>query len=205
MHKKLIMTCVAIAAFAAFVIAPVASASPVLTSEGKAVAVGTSVTGSNTGIFKFEGGGGYTIECSSVDLAATVTGNSGTKISLESAIGGFTTTGTATGGDCTASWGPAKLTWGKLCFVTAAGTDNITVTGCGTGIALTTNITGTSICQYSAASGTGTVTTNADAQITVSSLPEQRTEGSGFFCPSEVKFSMIFDLTATGGGTLFIS
>jgi hypothetical protein len=205
MQKKWITTCVAIAAFAAFVVAPAASASPVLTSEGKAVAVGTSVTGSNTGIFKFEGGGGYTIDCSSVDLAANVTGNSGTKIQLEAAAGGFTTSGTATGGDCTASWGPAKLTWGKMCLVTSAGTDNVTVTGCGAGIALTTNITGTSICQYSAASGTGTVATSADAQITVNSLPEQKTEGSGLFCPSEVRFSMIFDLTATGGGTLFIS
>jgi hypothetical protein len=205
MRKKLIMTCAAIAAFAAFVVAPVASASPVLTSEGKAVAVGTAVTGSNTGVFKFEGGGGYTIECSSVDLAAKVTANSGTKIQLEAAIGGFTTSGTGVSGDCTASWGPTKLGWGKMCFATVGGTDNVSITGCGAGIALTTNITGTATCQYSAASGTGTFVTNADAQITVSSLPEQKTEGSGFLCPSEVKFSMIFDLTTVGGGTLLTS
>jgi hypothetical protein len=205
MHKKLLITCAAVAAFAAFVIAPAASASPVLTSEGKAVALGTTVKGSNTGIFKFQSSaGGYTIECSSVSLDANVTANAGTKIQLEAAAGGFATSGTGTSGDCTASWGPAKLAWGKMCFATVGGTDNVTLTGCGGNLTLTTNITGTADCLYAAASGTGTFVTGADAKITVSSLPEKLTESS-FFCPTEVQFSMVFDLTTATGGTLLIS
>jgi len=205
MYKKSITACVAIAAFAAFVVAPVASASPVLTSEGSAVAVGTTVKGSNTGVFKFQSSaGGYTIECSSVGLDANVTANAGTKIQMESPAGGFTTTGTGTSGDCTASWGPAKLAWGKMCFATVEKTDTVSVTGCGGNLTLTTNITGTADCLYAAASGSGTFVTGADAQITVSSLPEILQESS-FFCPTEVKFSMVFDLTTASGGTLLIS
>ncbi len=205
MRKKLVIMCAAIAALAAFVVAPAASASPALTSEGKSVAVGTTVKGSNTGVFKFQSSaGGYTIECSSVSLDATITGNSGNKIQLESAVGGFVTSGTGPSGDCTASWGPAKLAWGKMCFATIEKTDNVSVTGCGGNLTLTTNITGTADCLYAAASGTGTFTTGADAKITVSSLPEVLQESS-FFCPTEVKFSMVFDLTTATGGTLLIS
>ena len=205
MHKKLIMTCAAIAAFTAFVVAPVASASPVLTSEGKAVAVGTKVNGNNTGIFKFQGSNEYTIECSSMSMATSVIVNSGSKIELEALAGAVVNKGDATGEDCTASWGPAKMTWGKMCFTATKGSDNLSITGCGGEVILTTNITGTSSCQYAVSSGTATISTGEDATFNVSSLVVKKTEGSGFFCPSEVQFTMTFDLTTSSGGTLSIS
>src|SRR3954453_3897564 len=104
MHRRLITVCVAITAFATFVVVPAASASPVLTESGVAVAVGSEVKGSSTGAFRFEGSAGYTTECSTPTPAAKITINSGTQIKLEAGAGGFTTSGTGTSGDCTASW-----------------------------------------------------------------------------------------------------
>ncbi|MGN6587630.1 MAG: hypothetical protein ACTHKT_09195 [Solirubrobacterales bacterium] len=204
MLKKLITACAAIAAFAAFVVAPVASASPVLTESGVAVPVGAEVKGSNTGTFRFEGSGGYTIECSTASLAAKVTANSGTQIKLEAGAGGFTTSGTGTGADCTANWGPTTLTWGKMCFETVKGADTVSITGCGASMTLTTNITGAAICKYTAANLTGSFITNADATINMNSLTVKLVEG-GILCPAEVKFNLDFDLTTTGGTTLSIS
>jgi hypothetical protein len=204
MHKKLIMTCAAIAAFAAFVVAPTASASPVLTESGVAVPVGAEVKGSNTGTFRFEGSGGYTIECSTATLAAKVTGNSGTQIKLEAGAGGLTTSGTGTSGDCTANWGPTTMTWSKMCFETIAKTDSVSITGCGAGMTLTTNYTGVGTCQYTAANLTGSFITNADATISMNSLTVKLLEG-GILCPAEVRFSLDFDLNTVAGTTLSIS
>jgi hypothetical protein len=203
-RKKLIMACAAIAAFAAVVIAPVASASPILTSEGKAVAAGTEVKGTNTGNFVFSGPGGYTINCAQASLAAKVTGNSGTQIQLEAA-GGLATSGTGASGDCTASWGPATLTWSKMCLSTVPKTDNLSITGCGGEILLTTNITGIITCKYAAGTVAATFPTNADATFRLSSLPMKRVEGESIYCPLEVAFDLDLDLTTTAGGTLFIS
>lgn len=204
MHKKLIMACAAVAAFAAFVVAPVASASPVLTESGVAVPVGAEVKGTNTGTFRFEGSGQYTIDCSTANLAAKVTGNSGTQIKLEAGAGGFTTSGTGTAGDCTANWGPTTLTWSKMCFETLAKTDSVSITGCGAGMTLTTNYTGVASCQFSAANVTGSFITNADATISMNSLTVKLVEG-GILCPAEVRFSLDFDLTTPNGTTLSIS
>ncbi|MGN6586940.1 MAG: hypothetical protein ACTHKT_05635, partial [Solirubrobacterales bacterium] len=93
MHKKLMMTCMAIAAFAAFVIAPAASASPVLTENGTAVAVGASIEGKNTGEAIFTTTAGN-VNCSSAVLKGTVTKNSGTKITGEIPVGSATYKGT---------------------------------------------------------------------------------------------------------------
>ncbi|HET9676097.1 MAG TPA: hypothetical protein VFP21_01170, partial [Solirubrobacterales bacterium] len=206
MCKKLIMTCVAIAAFVAFVVAPVASASPVLTSEGKAVAAGAEVKGSNTGLFKFEGSNNYLIECSSMSMQTSVTVNSGTKLELEAPAGAVANKGTATGEDCTASWGPAKMTWGKMCFTATKGSDSLSIAGCGGEAILTTNITGVVSCQYAVSSSNATFSTGGDATFTVSSLIVKKTsEGGGIFCPPSVEFTMVFDLTTSSGGTLSIS
>jgi hypothetical protein len=83
MHKKFMMACMAIAAIVAFVIAPAASASPVLTSNGVKVPVGTSITAVNIGITKFTAGG-ITVECDHDHLVGTVTENTGTKIKVKS-------------------------------------------------------------------------------------------------------------------------
>jgi hypothetical protein len=204
MQQKLILTCVATAALAVFVVAPVASASPVLTSEGSVVAVGAEVKGNNTGTFIFDEGG-YTISCEKVTLAAKVAENSGTKIQLEAAAGGLVMTGAGAGGDCTASWGPATLTWPKMCFATIKGSDSLSITGCGSSITMTTNITGVITCQYAVGSISASYLTNQNATFSLSSIPLVKTEGSGAFCPSEIKFSLDLDLTTTSGAALAIS
>jgi hypothetical protein len=204
MHKKLIVACAALAAFASLAAAPVASASPALTNGGTPVPVGTEIKGSNTGVFLFEDGIGYSVSCGQATLAAKVTANSGTKIKMEAAAGGLTLTGTAVAGDCTTSRGATSMTWGKMCFETGA-TDNVIVTGCGANIAMTTNITGLVICQYTISGVTASFPTNADATFNLSSIPLKKSEGSGAFCPSEIKFSLDLDLTTTSGQTLLIS
>jgi len=205
MHKKLITTCAAIAAFALLVGAPVASASPVLTSEGKAVAAGTSIKGSNTGNVIFTQGS-YTVECNTADLTATITSNTGTKIKMESGPGGLAIGGTGTSGDCTSpAMGPISMSWTKMCFETVTGTDNITITGCGANITMTTNITNAGlICKYSGASMSATFTTNSDATMRFNSQQFKLSEG-GILCPTEFRLDLDLDLSTTLGGTLSIS
>jgi hypothetical protein len=198
MHKKLMMACMAIAAFAAFVIAPAASASPVLTDSGVPVPVGTSVEGHSTGITKFTGFG---VECTTGNLKGTVTANTGTTIAGEVAAGAATFTGTGTNGDCTSPLGSigVKLV-SKLCFDTVSKTDNVTITGCGANpITFTLTITGSVPCSYKAATVTGTFVTNGPATINIS---EQEAtgegEGNSFICPTSGKLDMDFDLYTTG-------
>jgi hypothetical protein len=205
MHKKLIMACMAIAAFAAFVVAPAASASPVLTSEGKVVPVGTSITGKNTGAITFTGG--FNVACSSADLSGTVTKNSENQIKGEIPVGGASFTGTGTGGDCTSALGNVKVTVNtKLCMETKGTTvDTETITGCGASVVFTLEITGTGPCKYSTASITDTYTTNiTPASTTVSEQEAKKSEG-GFFCPSSGKLDMVFDRYTTGGSGLATS
>jgi hypothetical protein len=204
MQKKLIMACASIAALVALAGPSIASASPVLTDAGTAVAVGAEVKGNNTGLFSFSNGA-YSVICSTANLSAKVTSNSGTKIRLEAGAGAFTTTGTGTSGDCTTPMGPSTQTWGKICFETVEKTDTLSVTGCGSSLTMTTNITGTVVCKYTAANLKTSFPTNADATFSLSSVPLTKIEGSGAFCPSEIVFSLDFDLTTSGGGTLLIS
>ncbi len=114
MHKRLIMACMAITAFAAFVVAPAASASPVLTHPtGTAYCPngGTGstclVTGTNIGNWEFMNGLG-TFVCNSVTMTGNVTTNKENHIQIDITEAHFT--GTGAGGDCTSPIGDFKLT-----------------------------------------------------------------------------------------------
>ncbi len=213
MRKKLIMSCMAVAAFAAFVIAPVASASPALTETttgGPLIAVGSSIKATNTGVTKFTlERGGQSIECTHAEFRGTVTANSGTQIKVEikkSAFGvNYTFSGTGTSGDCTSPLGSVKPTMtSALCLETVPGTDNVKYTGCGANITVTLDITGLPECNYAAASLTGTYLTNADATVNLTD-PSTKEVGGSFLCPDEIFVDMDLDLTTTDGTTLFIS
>ena len=205
MYKKLMLACMAIAAFAAFVVAPMASAaeSPTLTSAGVSVPVGTSITATNTGVTKFTGA--FNVECDHDHLAGTVTKNSKGEVEGEIPVGSAKFNGTATGTDCTSALGPVKVTvTSKLCLKTAAG-DTMLTTGCGSNVAFTLEITGTGPCKYGTASVSGTFATNVEgATTTVSEQEAKKTEG-GFFCPSSGKLDLVFDLFTTSGTKLVIS
>jgi hypothetical protein len=206
MYKKLLMACMAVAAFAAFVIAPAASASPVLTSPvGTALATGSTIKGTNEGITKFTAGE-LTVECSSAVLTGTLLKNNGTEI--EGTVLGTNAvfTGTGTSGDCTSKLGSTKPTVnGELCLKNVKGADTLTVNGCGTNpVDFSLNVTGVVTCRYTAASVTGTYETNKDAKVVVFEQPATRKEG-GFLCPETGKLDMTFNLTTGAGATILVS
>ncbi|HWN73317.1 MAG TPA: hypothetical protein VNN15_05875, partial [Solirubrobacterales bacterium] len=150
MHKKIIMACMAITAFAAFV-APPASAA-VLTENGTAVSVGASITGKSSGLAIITAGE-LSIVCTNTHVVGTVTANASGTIAGEIPVGGLKLPGTATGEDCTTnSLGPAKPTMTtKLCLHIAKGTDTGTMTGCGGVIKFALDLTSLGLtCRYQA-------------------------------------------------------
>lgn len=218
MHKKLITACLAIAAFAAFVVAPAASASPVLTEITKiddgggvitevsdTLSPGTSIKGTNTGntLFTIEKDK-TAVECTHAEFRGNVTVNNGAQIKGEIPVGGSSFSGTGANGDCTSPLGDiAPTVTSKLCLETTLGTDNVKITGCGANIKFSLKVTGLTTCNYKAAEVTGTFKTGADATV---NLSEQRaTLESGLFCPGEGWLDMDFDLTTTDGTTLLVS
>ena len=208
MFKKLMMACMAIAAFAAFVIAPAASASPVLTHEGTAVAVHPAtetceknpsgcIEGKNTEETLFTGA--FNVHCNTAVLKGWVTQNNGSQIKGTIPVGNASFT--SSGGDCTSALGATKVTvTSELCIETVVGSDNATTTGCGSNVVFDLEVTGTGNCKYSTASVSGTFKTNAGATINISEQEAKKVEG-GFFCPSSGKLDMDFDLYTLGGKT----
>ncbi|HWN73722.1 MAG TPA: hypothetical protein VNN15_07950 [Solirubrobacterales bacterium] len=203
MQNKLVASCIAVAALAAFA-ASAASASPVLTENGVAIPAGASVTAANTGVIKFTDRE-ITEECTTLLWTGTVLQNTGTKIQLEFPKGlGFG--GTGTFAPCTSPKG--EFSWSfksKLCFEANKGSDNVVITGCGANLLFTIG----GECEYSAASITGTFTTNSDATITLANQSFERIKGlfiaGGIPCTTPASIDLVLDLTTTNGTTLSIS
>jgi hypothetical protein len=203
MYKKLMMACMAITAFAAFVVAPAASAAPVLTEAGVAVKTGSTIMGHNTGETVFTGA--FNVRCTTAHLTGTLTSNTGTKIKGEIPVGSAQFTGTGTSGDCTSALGNVGVTVNsKLCLETVTGADTVITTGCGANVVFTLEVTGTGPCKYSTASVSGTFVTNAAATVNVSEQESKKSEG-GIFCPSSGKLDMDFDLYTSNFTALTIS
>ena len=208
MHKKLMLACMAVAAVSAFVIAPAAFAKePTLTSEGKIVPVGTSITAKNTGNTVFTGA--FSLMCDHVHLTWTVTKNStpgGFAGSIPVGWAQFNGTGAST--DCTSAIGTSKVTVNsKLCLESVGETDTVRITGCGANITFTVEITGNGPCRYSTASVSGVSTTN-NTPPTVNAIEEPASgagEGNGFFCPASGKLDMDVDFYTTNGAGITIS
>jgi hypothetical protein len=196
MHKKLMMACMAIAAFAAFVIAPSASAG-VLTHNGTVVPVGTKVIATNTKVTKFTGS--VTVECATAHLTGTVLTNSSGHIKgeVKAADAKFTN---ASGGECTSTLfgAPAKVTVNRnLCLTVTKGTDQVVTDACGSKIQFTLELTGNGPCKYEQIGNniTSTFTTNASpVSVTVEKEGESKLIEGGFFCPSTGTLDMTFDL-----------
>jgi len=201
MQKKLFVACATLAALTAFSVTPTASASPVLTESGTAVAVGSSITAKNTGNIFFTVGE-MTLACENLDIKGTVLTNSG--ITLQSKEG-TSFTGTGAGGDCTSSISPFRVIMtSQLCFQAEAFGDKVVATGCGSEIKFTLEFTSLGGCKYRTVSFPGTYATNADATFTFSTQPYLKAEG-GIFCPGNGQLDMDLDLTTTDGTTLLIS
>ncbi|MGN6587034.1 MAG: hypothetical protein ACTHKT_06105 [Solirubrobacterales bacterium] len=193
MHKKIMLACMAIAAFAAFVIAPAASASPDMTEGLEIVPPGTLLTATNTGEVTFTGAGGVNLSCNHVNLTKKLTKNSGTVIEGEITTADFNGTGTST--DCTSNLfnAPAGVTMPKLCFkVSATPADTVVYTGCGAAVTFTLNFTGVATCKYSKTELRATFTTGS-LPITVNNTEEFKLVEGGSFCPSGSKLDMTID------------
>jgi hypothetical protein len=203
MGKKIVAIYLGITALALFVV-PAASASPVLTEKGVAVAVGASFKATNTGSVKMTAAG-LEMQCSHAELVGTITSNPGSNFKGEIPVGGAKFTGTGPVSDCTAAVGPLRMTMNsKLCFESVIPTDTVVFTGCGGPITFTLNETGIAQCKYRASGLTATFVTGADFTFNFAEQPVE-TEEAGFPCPATGKLDMHFDVTTTGGETLLIS
>jgi hypothetical protein len=205
MQKKLIAACLTIAAFAALVIAPAASASPALTNaKGELVPVGTEIKVTAVGNAVFTGG--FNITCSKVEGSGKVTANTGSSIKGEIAAANLKITGTGSGGDCTSALGNLSVTVNsKLCGETIKGTDTAVATGCGSPLTFSFAVTGVTTCRYEAASMTGTFLTGEDTQGTISEQLAKGEAGNSFFCPKEGKLDVSLAESINTGETLLIS
>jgi hypothetical protein len=187
MNKELMTACMTITVFAAFVFAPAAQASPVLTNVAGAAVVGTEITAKNTGNVVFTGS--FNVTCSSADLQGKVTANSGTQFKVEVPAGSAIITGSGPFLDCTSSLGSTDVFVNSaICLETVNGTDKVAIDGCALiggirlGLAFTLTVTGTGPCKYSTSFTNGTFVTNAGATVNVSEQVAKLYEG-GFFCP----------------------
>jgi hypothetical protein len=205
MHRKLMLACMAVAAFASFAGTPTASATA-LTEGGTTLAAGASITGTATEI-KYTANS-VTLTCSHMHMAGTVTANANGTFAAEFPAGSISVTGTD-GGDCTSTnLGPVKWTMtSKLCLHVGKGTDTATMTGCsGSPVTTVIDITNLGIsCKYEVASVSGIITTEGggkDAEVNILEQVKKGEASNSFFCPQEMKLDMEFKLTTTDGTTL---
>jgi len=217
MYKKLILSCMALAAFAAFVLP--ASASAATATDPTDVAVGASITSRNTGnaIFMETDGKTPQVTCSTGHAVGTVTQNSGGVFA--GSITSFNFSGTAPLNpdngltECTAPIGNAFVTVANLplSITAVAGTDNFNVTGKeGKKVRFIIGSTIAGECEYESTGTaiTGTFTTSVTTVFTTNNT--QAGSGSklirgGFFCPTSGQLFMSFNLQTTNGAEIGIS
>jgi len=197
MYKKLIMSCMAVAALAAFALPATASAVTTTDATGD-VKVGASITTKNIGDLFFMRTDGVTPEvtCTTVHATGTVVQNSG-GVSIDQ----FTTFKVSSTGavsphnglnECTAGIGNAWVTVVNLplTLTTIAGTDNFNITGKeGKKVRFIIGSTVAGECEYESTNAaiTGAFTTAATTVLSINNT--QAGSGSklirgGFFCPT---------------------
>lgn len=217
MNLKLKLVHFSLVAFAAFAIAPaLASASPVLTKSGVALAVGSPVTGQSSNVVLTTSSGNIT--CQTADLAGTVTQNNGTEVKGEITSASYT--GTGTSGRCTSTISDllggtvtAQFTVETLphCIAVTAGAAMIShINACTAGqnlrftLHLFSHLPGPiGTCTFESASVTTEYTTNGIAAA-LHATEQPFTSSSGGICPSVAKLDQDITLT-TGGASTTIS
>lgn len=227
MSKKLITACMALAAFAAFVVMPAAaSASPRLcetTVNGECHNVGTGVKirAHNVGVAKMFLSTGGTVECSNDSLTGTLTKNNGTEV--EGTIETASYKGTESEERCVSSLGPTKVTtnvgngtpWCVKALPGAAMEAQVRGNSCANAarsITFVFDVAGLE-CKYERSTTTGpvkgTYTTDTapestDAQI---HIPRSATGSkfvlhvSNIFCPASGELEQTFTLETDVEGT----
>ena len=213
MSKKLILACMAVAAFAAFVLPATASAGAALceTEAGvcKTIPTGVAIEATSEGPTKFVSGGTTLVECSTATMTGTLLKNGPV---IEGNISVATFTGTEAGGKCKSSFGGATAVDTNIgngvpyCLKSVEGKDEWTLRGNSCTLAsrsitfvLTTTNIGT--CKYNRTTPiTGHFNTHevAAAQATLTATPGTTTEFTkeegSFLCPSTGSLDMKFIL-----------
>jgi hypothetical protein len=222
MLTKLITACMAIAAFAAFVLPATASAanSPDLTEGATRVAVGSTFVGTPIGEITYMATDGTTIlnHCSSAKLQGTVETNSAGTVKGKITTFDFQGTGGvhADNGlpECTGSFGNLYFTMVTnplfLESTPAMAEDEFQVSSTGGGnIKFIFASTTAGACEYESTSTLkGDYTTGETTKVTVRNT--QAGNGSkllkgGFLCPTSMQWNWSFYLETTNGTELGIS
>jgi hypothetical protein len=198
MHKKILGICVALVALGAMIAPAMASASPVLTENGTAVATGVNInatleegTTSKLTIVK----GGEAVVCTKSTLTGKLTKNSGTHIEGDITVASFK--GSAAEEKCTTNFiGNTAVDVNNPSYCITAGgelakdTFQILPHLCGgTGGTFTFTLTGAlGTCKYERSTAiSGTFTTGGtQATLTVTGEPEFKGEATNTFpCPAQ--------------------
>lgn len=222
MSKKLVMSCMAAAAF---VLPASASATndPQLTEGVALVPTGTTIVSTASNVLFTTTEGASLVTCTSAKMTGTLKANSGSKIEWEIPKGSALFQGTgavnAHNGlpECTGSFGNFYTTVPMALCVRSDGamvTDEYQVNGgsCGTGgrVKFIIGSTTAGACEYESTGAVkGTYTTGGtEAKLTTVNTSagsgSTKTAG-GFLCPTSFALAMTFNLETTNGTKLTIS
>jgi len=225
MYKKLITACMAITAFAAFVLPAGALAvnEPQLTEGASLVAVGSTMVGTASEVRFTTTEGAIMVTCNAAKLTGTVKANASNNLQWEVPKGSAAFQGTgavnADNGlpECTGSSGNFYTTLTTaLCVIsnTSMTTDEFTVTGgaCGTNgkVGFIIGSTTAGSCTYESTGPVkGTYTTGGtEAKLTTidtSAGSGFKLISGGFLCPTSLALAMTLTLETAGGTKLTIS
>lgn len=224
MIKKLLMACGALVAFAALALPAVASATPVLTENGAAVAVGKKITGTQVGTSKMTTTDGTRtqLECSTGVMTGELTKNNGTEIEGKITSALFGGTGAQATGEpkpeCTGETGfgntsitavvSEKAPWCLRSINPPANEFTVSGGACPGGgnikFIMATTLVGN--CEFESTGHlVGTFTTSSSAVLTLSNTTHGNNTGEGstngfkriagsVFCPSSGSLDMSFTL-----------
>jgi len=202
--RRRLLTTMAVVCFSILSLPLTASASPVLTESGTALAIGASIKATNTGGFAFRYSNNELWgECTSAELKGTVGKNSGTSVLVEVPLGGAVFAGTGFNGVCTSQSGPFEVVLlNKLCL-SSTSEDQFWFTGCGNNVEL--RVGGASAyCKYQFVGKTTTFSINTDLTWNLFSQPLTLVESHNKICPLLNLFAD-FDVTTTNGSTVLVS
>lgn len=202
MHRKLLATCVSLAAFTALAVVPaMASASPVLTENGVAVKEKEKILATQSGNILLTTSSG-TVTCTKSTMTGTVKTNSGSLIQGEISTASFKGEGTEERCKSTFIFSPQfKVTPENLPWcIESSGKDEFTVRGGACGMEKPPNLKFTlssslGNCTYERATVTGTYATNVTpVTLKVGSSQTFTKVAGASFCPETG--------TLSGGWTL---
>jgi hypothetical protein len=222
MYKKIILSCMAVVAFACFVLPAIASASnkPTLKDAEGVVKVGSKFWATNAGEMVFWNTATTVkqITCTKVQMTGEVTKNAEDSIEAKITTADVSGTGTVNADnglpECTGSNGNFYLTILRMPLLlksnAAMATDEFQLSGTGGNIRLLFGFTTTGECEYETTPSTikGDFTTNeVQANLTIRDTEAgsgMKLIRGGFLCPSSYVLGMTLSLETETGAPIWI-